>query len=225
MPDQRASPPATAPATAARPARAAPAVGGARIVVGAAVVAVIAYAYVDGARQGRVSPVDYLGYFTNLTSLLTSAILIVSAARSPTGRSAGAEPLVWMRAAAVASMLVVAVIYNVVVPGTGTAPPWVSAVLHVVFPLLVAADWLLVGDRPALPWRRLWLVLPYPLAWLVIVLVRGATDGWVPYGFLLPSHGAASLALHVACLVVVLLAAGAAVWGSSRLPGLRGLAR
>lgn len=100
-----------------------------------------------------------------------------------------------------------------------------SAVLHAVLPLLVAADWTLVGDRPALPWRRLWLVLPYPVAWLVIVLVRGATDGWVPYGFLLPSHGPLSLALHVAGLLAVLLAAGAAVWAASRLPGIRGLVR
>jgi hypothetical protein len=62
-------------------------------------------------------------------------------------------------------------------------------------------------------------VLPYPLVWLCVVLVRGTIDGWVPYGFLLPERGAASLALHAASLLLVLLIAGVAVWSCSRLPG------
>ena len=36
---------------------------------------------------------------------------------------------------------------------------------------------------------------------VVVVLVRGATDGWVPYGFLLPENGVPSLVLHVAGLL------------------------
>nr|WP_314844312.1 hypothetical protein [uncultured Microbacterium sp.] len=52
----------------------------------------------------------------------------------------------------------------------------------------------------------------------MVVLVRGATDGWVPYGFLLPERGFASLAATVAALLVALLAAAAAVWGLSRVP-------
>ncbi|WP_240739898.1 Pr6Pr family membrane protein [Leucobacter triazinivorans] len=99
------------------------------------------------------------------------------------------------------------------------APPWVSAVLHAALPGYVALDWLLVGDRPALPWSSLWVVLPYPLVWISVVLVRGATDGWVPYGFLLPAHGALSLGMHLAGLLLLLLVAGTAVWACSRLPG------
>ena len=105
-------------------------------------------------------------------------------------------------------------------PGTGSAPPWVSLVLHVVFPLLVLLDWTLVGDRPALAWRRLWVVLPYPVAWLVVTLIRGRTDGWVPYGFLLPERGLGSLALHVVGLFAALLGAGAIVWAASRFRGV-----
>nr|WP_272914779.1 epoxide hydrolase [Rathayibacter rathayi] len=31
--------------------------------------------------------------------------------------------------------------------------------------------------------------MPYPIVWVVVVLVHGATDGWVPYGFPLPENG------------------------------------
>lgn len=92
--------------------------------------------------------------------------------------------------------------------------------LHVWFPLFALLDWLLVGDRPALRWRTLWMVLPYPVAWLVVVLVRGATDGWVPYGFLLPERGVASLLAHCAGMLVALVGAGALVWPASRRHGL-----
>lgn len=48
-------------------------------------------------------------------------------------------------------------------------------------PIVVVLDWSLVGDRGPRPWRGLWLVLPCPICWLFVVLVRGVTDGWVPY--------------------------------------------
>ncbi len=189
-----------------------------RIAVGAAVLLIVAYAYVEGLGHGRVNPFDYFGYFTNLTSVLTGGVLIASGARTLLGRPTSSH-LAAARAAATACMMVVALISNGLVPGTASAPPWVSAVLHAVLPCYAVLDWLLVGDRPALPWNRLWVVLPYPLVWLCVVLVRGATDGWVPYGFLLPERGAASLALHAASLLLVLLIAGVAVWSCSRLPG------
>ncbi|MCK2023438.1 Pr6Pr family membrane protein [Microbacterium sp. kSW2-24] len=191
------------------------AVGLTRIVVGLSVITVLVHTYLLGISAGRTSLIDYFGYFTNLTSLLTSALLLASGALALRGRR---HPL-WLsyaRGVAVTCMLLVAVIYNLIVPGTGSAPAWVSAVLHAVFPLLVALDWLLIRDRPSLAWRHLWVVTVYPLVWIVVVLIRGATDGWVPYGFLLPSHGPAVLAAHVAGLLAALLALGALVWLASR---------
>ncbi|MFJ4036682.1 Pr6Pr family membrane protein [Microbacterium sp. NPDC090007] len=121
----------------------------------------------------------------------------------------------------VACLVVVAVVYNGLVPGTGSAPPWVSAVLHLVFPVLVVVDFATDHDRPVLPWSRLWWVLPYPLLWGAVVLTRGATDGWVPYGFLLPERGLTSLALHVVGILALLLLAATGVWGLSRARGIR----
>lgn len=62
------------------------------------------------------------------------------------------------------------------------------------------------------------MVFPYPVVWLVVVLIRGAVDGWVPYGFLLPERGASSFVAHVVGLLIALTAAGVLVWGMSRIP-------
>ncbi|MBP5802155.1 Pr6Pr family membrane protein [Microbacterium maritypicum] len=193
--------------------------GIARIVVGGSVIAVLLYAYALRIAVGDASPFDYFGYFTNQTGLIAALVLIGSGALVTTGRSVPSW-FVLPRGIVTAYLLVVGVIYNVLVPGTGSAPPWVSVLLHVVFPLLVALDWLLVGDRPRLPWSRLWMLVPYPLIWLVVVLWRGVTDGWVPYGFLLPERGLGSLMLHVLGLLVAVLLAGVLVWTASRFRGV-----
>ncbi len=177
---------------------------------------ILLYTYVIGIPRQGASLIDYFGYFTNLTSLLTAGILIVTGLISLRGKAVP-SPLMSARAVAVACMIIVGIVYNVLVPGTGSAPPWVSATLHTILPILLVLDWIFVDDRSPLPWRRLWVVLPYPTVWLGVVLLRGATDGWVPYGFLLPERGAASLATHVAGLLLALLASGALVWALSRI--------
>lgn len=196
-------------------------IGFGRTGLGAVTIGVLGFAYLAGGSADGFNPFNYFGFFTNLTSLATAIVLVAAGVRALSG---GPAPgwLVTARAVATACMIVVAVVYNVLVPGTGSAAPWVSAWLHLVFPALVLLDWVLIGDRPPLPWRRVWLVVPYPLVWLAVVLVRGATDGWVPYGFLLPSQGAASLGLHLAGLLGALLLSGMLVWAASRFRGATG---
>lgn len=193
-------------------------VGFGRIAAGGLMVAVLVYGYALRIAAGEANPFDYLGYFTNLTSLLSAVVLIVAGVLAAGGRRIP-DALTAARAVATACLLIVAVVYNVIVPGTGSAPPAVSLALHGLFPLLVALDWLLVGDRDPLPWRRLWIVLPYPVLWLAVVRVRGVTDGWVPYGFLLPTRGVGPLLATVAGLLAALLAAAVLVWAASRFRG------
>ncbi|AQP46973.1 hypothetical protein BW730_05005 [Tessaracoccus aquimaris] len=195
------------------------AVAGARVAAGVAVVVVLLLTYAGRVAARDANPFDFFGYFTNQTSLLTSLVLIAVGTLTLAGRPVP-HWLTVARGVVTGCLIVVAVVYNTLVPGTGSAPPWVSVVLHVVVPLLVLLDWTLVGDRPALAWRRLWLVLPYPVAWLVVTLIRGRTDGWVPYGFLLPDRGPGSLAAHVVGLFAAMLGAGAVVWAASRFRGL-----
>jgi hypothetical protein len=198
--------------------RSAPAVGIYRLGSGLLVVGVLVYAYALRIAEGDGNPFNYFGYFTNQTSLLASLVLIVTGARIILNQPVSIT-LTLLRGAATAYLLVVAGVYNVLVPGTGSAPPWVSLVLHVVFPLAVAVDWLLVGDRARLPWRQLWVLLPYPVLWLAVVLIRGVTDGWVPYGFLLPERGVASLLVHVVGILAAIIVAGVVVWAASRWRG------
>lgn len=179
-------------------------------------IGILAFTYAIGIPRQGASLFDYFGYFTNLTSLSTAGILIATSVLTLRGRTVPTA-LTTIRAVAVACMIIVCVVYNVLVPGTGSAPAWVSIALHTVVPVLLVLDWLLVADRAPLPWRRIWAVLPYPVVWLGVVLVRGVTDGWVPYGFLLPERGVASLAAHVAGLLAALLASGSLVWALSRL--------
>jgi hypothetical protein len=189
-------------------------IGVGRVAAGVLVGAVLGYAYALRFAVRDGNPFNFFGYFTNQTSLFASGVLVALGALTIAGRRVP-DWLSLLRGIATAYLLVVAVIYNVLVPGTGSAPAWVSLMLHVIFPILVALDWLLVGDRPRLRWRHLWLLLPYPVVWLVIVLIRGVTDGWVPYGFLLPERGLVSLLLHIVGLLVAIVAAGIGVWMTS----------
>lgn len=197
------------------------AVSVARLTLGIGMLVLLAWTYMIGIPRSGANPFDYFGYFTNLTSLAGALLLIAVAASCLRGRRV---PL-WLttaRGVAVACLLIVGLVYNLLVPGTGSAPAWVSTILHTLVPLLALLDWTLVPDRAPLPWRRLWAVLPYPLLWLTVVLVRGVTDGWVPYGFLLPERGVASLLAHIAGLLTTLLLTGALVWGLSRVQLPRG---
>lgn len=111
-------------------------VGLSRICVASLVVFVLALTFVGRISVGDSNPFDYFGYFTNQTSLLTSIVLIATGALMAAGRSVPTW-LMSARGVAAACLVIVAVIYNALVPGTGTAPAWVSAVLHVGFPLFV----------------------------------------------------------------------------------------
>lgn len=192
------------------------AIGLVRGLAGLCTVSVLVYTYRLNIAAGYANPLDYFGYFTNQTTLVMGIVLVATG----TLIIADHDPPRWLtmlRAAATAYLIVVAVIYNGLVPGTGSAPRWVSVVLHIIVPGFVVLDWLLVSDRPPLLWRRLWILLPYPIVWLVVVLARGATDGWVPYGFLLPENGPISLTLHVIGLTGAVMIAGVFVWWTSRI--------
>ncbi|WP_402843997.1 Pr6Pr family membrane protein [Microbacterium sp. GXS0129] len=198
-----------------RPPRTAVAV--ARVSVGLVVLGVLTYTFGLLSSTHRISLVDYFGFFTNLTSLLTALVLVATGATALLRRSTPLA-LTLARAVATACMILVAVIYNLLVPGTGAAPPWVSAVLHVVLPALMLVDWIVIRDHPGIRWRHFWLLLPYPVVWLVVVLIRGVTDGWVPYGFLLPERGWPSILLTSLGLLLALAGAGALVWAVRRSP-------
>src|SRR5690606_37472090 len=118
------------------------------------------------------------------------------------------------------NIVIVGIVYATLLAPLGAAGgvpvPWANTILHVVTPVLAALDWLLIGDRKRLPLSRLWLVLIYPATWLTVVLIRGATDGWVPYPFLDPSNGYGSVAIVCVGICVAVLLVGWLVFLASR---------
>jgi hypothetical protein len=189
-----------------------------RLVAALLTLAAVAATFLSSAERGTVNPFNFFGFFTIQANLLAAAVLLGTAGLGLLGRR---QPpwLQLARAATTAYLVVVGIVYNTLLTGLtgGVVLPWANAVLHAVFPIYCLLDWLLIADRGPQPWRRLWLVLAYPVLWTTVVLLRGATDGWVPYPFLGTENGYGALALYVVLIGVAFTVAGALVFGLSRL--------
>ncbi|GAA2750359.1 Pr6Pr family membrane protein [Amnibacterium kyonggiense] len=180
-----------------------------RLVVGALIVAAVVATLADVL---PVSLVDFFGYFTIQSNVIGAVVAVVGGIRLL--RGAPSTPAwVVVRWCAGTYLIVVGVVYwTVLAPlhAAGGVPlPWANLTLHALSPLAALVDLLLAPDRfrPAL--RLLPLVLVYPLVWTAVVLVRGATDGWVPYPFLNPSQGYGVVAAWVALVAGVFAGVGA----------------
>lgn len=177
--------------------------------------------FAETASRGPVNPFNFFGYFTIQSN---SILTVVAAIAGIAGLlRSGPQPrwIVSLRSLATVCMVIVGVVYALLLAPLGLeggAPvPWANWVMHYAGPILVAIDWIFTRDREPLPWRSTLLQLIYPVAWVMVVLVRGATDGWVPYPFLNPDQGYPTVALYVAVIAVTfLLVSLLVVWWSRR---------
>ncbi|MBX9244731.1 Pr6Pr family membrane protein [Actinotalea ferrariae] len=190
----------------------------------ALVVAAVVATFLEAAGRTTVNPFNLFGYFTVQSNLLLALCYGVVAGAARTGRApTWAVPA---RACVVTYVVVVGLVYVVLLAPLGAAGgvpvPWANVVLHVVTPLAGAVDWLAAPDRRRLTGRVVGLALVYPLVWCGVVLVRGATDGWVPYPFLDPAQGYATVAGYVAAIAACIAAVAALVVAGSRLPVVGG---
>ncbi len=114
-------------------------------------------------------------------------------------------------------VIVVTVFWTLLAPTSdGSLWTWTNLVLHGVSGVVLLADWLLEGPRARLPLRRVWIVLAYPVVWAIVVLIRGATDGWFPYPFLDPAKGYGSIAVVVAGIFVAGVVIGGLLFSATR---------
>jgi hypothetical protein len=188
-----------------------------RMVGAIAIVVAVAATFVDSASRSTVNPFNFFGFFTIQGNLLAAAVFVAAAVAGFSGRRQG-PVLVVARGCVTTYMFVVGIVYNTLLVGLagGVALPWANSILHVVMPLYAIIDWIVFSDRPPLLWKRFWVLLVFPIAWLAVVLVRGATDGWVPYPFLDPRLGYGIVALYAVGIAIAFAGGGAAVWGLSR---------
>lgn len=179
-----------------------------RLVVVSVVVTGIVATFFDTALRATINPFNFFGFFTMQSNIIAAVVLFLGAVTT-FRRWPQTPSLVLARACATTYIVIVGLVYNTLLVGLegGISLGWANWVLHVFFPAYAALDWVLSGDRQPIPWRRIWVVFLYPLVWIVVVLTRGATDGWVPYPFLDPAQGYGVVALYCA----VILAATAVV--------------
>jgi len=180
--------------------------------------------------------VNFFSFFTILSNVLSVVVLAWAAIWFWMRRQEPAAPeprsLAVALACATSYMIVTGLVYNVLLRGIplpqGTTVAWSNEVLHVVGPIVLAADLFLGPRRRALPWRAVAEVLVLPIVWVVYTLIRGPLTTnpntgepfWYPYPFLNPNAapgGYGTVALYVVGIAVVIaLAAWLVVWVDRR---------
>ena len=165
--------------------------------------------------------VNFFGYFTVQSNVIGAVVAVIGAMRLLRGTAPTTAWVVVRWCTATYLVLVGVVFWALLAPlnATGGIPlVWANLVLHALTPVAALIDLMLAPDRARPALRLLPLVLVYPLIWTAVVLVRGATDGWVPYPFLSPAQGYGVVAGWVALVAGVFTGAAALL----RLPLGRG---
>ena len=181
------------------------------------IVAIVA-TLADTASRKAINPFNFFGFFTMQSNIIWLVVIAITGVVVLRGKKQS-DFLLLARGCATAYMILVGVIYNALLAGQegGVALAWANSVVHMILPVYAVLDWILFNDRPPLAWKRLWVSLIYPMVWVVVVLIRGATDGWVPYPFFNPSTGYASVFAYVLAIAVLTVVTAAIVWALSRL--------
>jgi len=176
------------------------------------------FAY-DAAHGVDIWPWDWFGYFTNQNNLAAGFVLTFAGVALLQGRRV--RWLEYARGAVTTYIFIVGTVFwTLLASVTPVHIHWTNDVVHAVMPTYCVLDWLFVGDRAPLRVSKLWVIYPYAVVWLAVTLIRGAIDGWVPYPFMDPATGYASVALYCGAIVVIATVVAFAFWGASRSRGI-----
>lgn len=133
---------------------------------------------------------NFFSYFT-IESNVLAAVVMLGLAAVPTA----AESTEGLRAGTTLYIVITGVVYNVLLRGvdvgieSGPFGELCNELLHVVVPVLVLLDWVLVPPLRRIGRSRALLLLLFPLLYLGYSLARGELTGWYPYPFLNPANG------------------------------------
>lgn len=187
------------------------------VVVVTGIIAIVA-TFLDTASRATINPFNFFGYFTMQSNIAILVVLMITAIVAFASRVAS-PALLLARACATTYIAIVGLVYNTLLAGQegGITLAWANTVLHVALPVYAVIDWLLFADRSAIAWKRLWIVVIYPIVWVIVVLIRGASDGWVPYPFLDPVQGYGVVAIYCVVIAIATVVVALAVWALSRV--------
>jgi hypothetical protein len=191
-----------------------------RTLAGVAIVVAIVGQFLKSSSLTTINPFNFFGYFTIQSNIIAAFAFLASAAFL-FARKTQPSWVIYFRALATVLMAIVGIVYNTLLSGADLEGAfnlqWSNDILHIWIPLYAVLDWLLFGDRKDLPFSRLWYMLIYPIVWLGVILVRGATDGWVPYPFLDPATGYGKVAVYCIVIAAVTILFGYGVYALSRV--------
>lgn len=192
----------------------------ARMVLGLTTLTALVVQIVHVQQVGSFDAVNFFSYFTNLSNILASLVLIISASYLMKRRQPSRKDDL-IRGAAALYMTITGIVYATLLSGEdiGLLLPWINILLHYAMPLAVLADWTYQPPRTKLSIRQLPYWLIFPGLFLIYTLVRGSFVHWYPYPFLNPDKvgGYGGVALYSLGVLAAFIALG---WLLMRLSSL-----
>lgn len=192
----------------------------------------------NGVTNIALSVSNFFSFFTIQSNVAAIVVFLIGAALLVT--RTGDDPI-WfnrLRMCVVTYMVVTGIVYNLLLRGVelpqGATLEWSNEILHVAVPILMLLDWLFTPGRSLVPWNKLWIVVVYPIVWVIYTMVRGpftpnevlGESYWYPYPFLNPNlsaNGYFSVSFYIVLIALVIVAVGAGiVWISHKKPILKG---
>jgi carbon starvation protein CstA len=187
-----------------------------RLATSFALILSVVWQVTDRLNHNNFRPTEYFAYFTIHTSLIAAVVLAVAGLRELQGK-ADTKALTLARLSVSTYAIVVAVVYNALLRGTPVLPgdpdygyDWPvlpNEILHVWGPIFILLDFALTVTLTKLKFKQIFWTLLFPLAWLVITIIRGLNTNWWAYWFLNPNEkgGVASVVTFILGIVVFML--------------------
>ncbi|ROQ36571.1 hypothetical protein EDF46_3113 [Frondihabitans sp. PhB188] len=153
--------------------------------------------------------VNFFSYFTTLGNIFASVVFVVGAVRIL--RGIPSTPT-WetVRGASVVYMAFVGIVFNTLLRDAdlGDLTPWVNVVHHMLMPLVVVLDWLLLPPRHRVALRTALSWVAVPVVYTAYSVVRGAIVGFYCYPFFNPGAvgGYGGVALYCVVLLIAFVA-------------------
>ncbi len=151
------------------------------IVVIAAVITQLIYGIqtIDG-----YSIVNFFSFFTIESNILGATVFAVAGWAACQNRTI--TKLAALRGASTLYMVITGIVYSLLLANADvqTPIPWINAVLHYIFPVLIMVDWLIDQPKKSITFNKALVWLTFPVTYVVYSLVRGASTQWYPYPFL-----------------------------------------
>ncbi len=179
--------------------------------------------HAQGVQRIDVVVTNFFSFFTIDSNLLAAAAALIGAVMLIVRRPPDPRWFLVGRASVTTFMVITGLVYNTALRGIelpqGTTLAWSNEIVHLVAPLLVAADWCIAPGREPMRWRTLGAILVFPIVWTVYTMLRGPhvideirhRTVWYPYPFLDPVQGAGPLAISMVLVGVAFLVVGGLV--------------